>query len=185
MRLPSGHFVSALPRNLSVIALILVGFVTLRLRVPRSIAVLRSDESDCSKPCKKSTGSVSVTPTLTPFPDASGLSSAKLFTLLLIMLFTDDLADDRWLSTNAGRGPPTALRPMEPLGVDLMSPVATDHLLLSLSGGDALGELALFVEDRGVAPTSVNGGGFAKRESMKDLRKRLALSRGPASFSNM
>lgn len=100
-----------------------------------------------------------------------------------MMLFTDDLADDRCVSTNAGRGTPTALRPMEPLGVDLMSPVATDHLLLS--GGDVLRELALLVEDRGEVPVSDNGGGFAKRESIKDRRKRLALSRGPASFSNM
>lgn len=100
------------------------------------------------------------------------------------MFFTDDLADERWLSTSAGLGPPTAPRapPTELLGVDLISPVIEDHLLLS--GGEELRVLALLVDERGVvASTTACGGGFAKCESIKERRKRLALSRGPASFS--
>lgn len=155
-------------------ALIFDTLVTLRLRVPRSIAVLRSDESDCSNPWRKSKGSVRLTPTLIPFPLAKGLSSASVFTLLLIMLFTDDLADERWLSTNAGLGPPTALRALltEFLGFDLISPIASDHL--RLSGGEVLRVLALLVDDRGVVvvvvSTTACEGGFAKCESMKERR---------------
>lgn len=72
---------------------------------------------------------------------------------------------------------------MEALGVDLMSPVATDHLLLS--GGDELRVLPLLVEDRGEG--SAVGGWvlFAKCESMMERKNRFALSRGPASFSEM
>lgn len=87
------------------------------------------------------------------------------------MLFTDDLADERWLSTNAGLGPPTALRalPTEFLGFDLISPMASDHL--RLSGGEELRVLALLVDDRGVVvSTTACEGGFAKCESMKERR---------------
>ena len=100
------------------------------------------------------------------------------------MLLTDDLAEERWPSANAGLGPPTALSaPLtDPLGVDLISPVATDHL--RLSDGELLRVLPLLVDDRGaVASTVTWEGGCAKCESMKERRKRLALSRGPASFS--
>lgn len=67
------------------------------------------------------------------------------------------------------------------LGLDLISLVAHDHLLLS--GREALEVEALLREDLGdVRSVGLEGEGV-ERESMKDRRKRLAFSRGPASFS--
>lgn len=80
--------------------------------------------------------------TLIPFPDANGFSSGTVLTTLWIAFLADCRADDRWLSIKAGRGPsdPT----VEFLGLDRISPVAHDHLLLS-------GGLVLLSEDRGDA----------------------------------
>jgi hypothetical protein len=142
--LPSGHFVTALPRNFKVIALTFAGLVTFSCKVPRSIAVLRSELSVCSNPCRKRTGSVSWIPTLIPFPDASGFSSTTGFTTLFIALLADCLADDRWLSTRVGRGPFMAT---EFLGLDLISPVAHDDLLLS--SGEELEALVLLRDGLG------------------------------------
>lgn len=56
--LPSGHSVLSRPRNVSDIALILDGLVTLTIRLPRSIAGLRT-LSLLSSPCRNRIGSVS------------------------------------------------------------------------------------------------------------------------------
>jgi hypothetical protein len=72
------------------------------------------------------------------------------------MLFAD-LADERWLSTKPGRGMLIALTaPIEFLGLDLISLVAQDHLLLS--GGEASEVLLLLVDVREVVISSVCGG---------------------------
>jgi hypothetical protein len=63
---------------------------------------------------------------------------------------------------------------------DLISVDAHDRL--QLSDREWVDGRALLVDERGV-PSSVWGG--VKWESMKDRRKRLAFSRGAASFSNM
>lgn len=77
---------------------------------------------------------------------------------------------------NAAPTAPTA--PVEFLGVDLISLGAHDHL----SGAEATDVRLLLVEDRGEA-ISVDSWFGEKCVSMKERRKRLALSRGPASFS--
>lgn len=64
------------------------------------------------------------------------------------------------------------------LGPDLISSAANDHLL---SGAEATEVRLLLVEDREVT-TSLDSGGV-KCVSMDDRKKRLTLSRGPASFS--
>ena len=176
----------ALPRNLRVMALILAGFVTRRFSVPRSMAVLRSDVSVCSKPCRNSTGSVSWTATLMPLPVASGLSSGMLLTEPLTRLLGELLGEGRWPSNRGGRVALAVVGGMvfvaEALVPDLISTVAHDHLLLS--GAEVMEVRALLVGDRGTTRSSVVWGGV-KWVSMKERRKRLALSRGPASFSNI
>lgn len=119
-----------------------------------------------------------------PFPEAKGFSSGIDFTLL-ITLFADDLADERCVSPSAGRGPfiDASEPPTEFLGLDRISPVAHDHLLLS--GGDVSEVRLLLREERGVAGSVVVLGGDAKCVSIKERKKRFALSRGPASFSRI
>jgi hypothetical protein len=81
--LPSGHFVTALPLNLSVIALSFANFVTFMWRVPRSIAVLGfAARSPCSKPWRNKTGSARAIATLTPLPCAMGFSSGILWPVM-------------------------------------------------------------------------------------------------------
>lgn len=154
INLPSGHFVVALPLNLSVIALSFAGFEILNTNEPRSIAVLRSEFSACSNPRRNNTGSVSDTLTCTPPPEATGFSSGIVL-ILLTMLFPDDL-DDQCDSTidgrTAGSGPPNAFNapapraPVEFLGLDLISASAHDHL----SKADAIESRLLLVEERGL-----------------------------------
>ncbi|KAF1948697.1 hypothetical protein CC80DRAFT_299489 [Byssothecium circinans] len=149
------------------------------------MAVFRSDASVCSKPCRNSSGSVSSTATLMPLPVASGFSSGMFLTLLFIRLFAEFLREERWLSTNGGRRLPAVAGGMwsaaEFLVLDRISVVAHDHLLLS--GGEVVEVRALLVDDRGVVRSSVWGG--VKWVLIKERRKRLALSRGAASFSNI
>jgi hypothetical protein len=92
--LPSGHFVTALPLNFSVIALSFAGLVILRIMVPRSMAVFLSACSVCSKPWRNKTGSVSAMLTVTPPPEATGFSSGSDL-MLLMTLLADDLPDER------------------------------------------------------------------------------------------
>lgn len=122
--------------------------------------------------------------TLIPLPEAKGFSSGIDLTLL-ITLFADDLADERCDSTSAGRGPfmDASEPPTEFLGLDRISPVAHDHLLLS--GGDVSEPRRLLKEERGVGESVVLLRGDAKCVSIKERKKRFALSRGPASFSRM
>lgn len=77
----------AVPLNLSVTALILADFDTLRCRLPLSMTVLGSEEPLGSKPCKNSVGSVSVRPMETPFPAATGFSSGMEIELALALGF--------------------------------------------------------------------------------------------------
>ena len=176
--LPSGHLVVALPRNFRVMALIFEGLVTFNCNDPRSIAVLRSECSDCSKPCRNRTGSVSCMLKLRPLPDASGLSSGMLLVTLLTRLLADCLPDDRLLSARAGRGPPIAT---EFLGLGLISSTTADRLLLL---SDLIDDAKLLTEERGDVRLSGCCSGAAKFASMRERRKRFALSRGPASFSD-
>ena len=99
--LPSGHLVTALPRNFKVIALSLDGLVTLRIMVPRSIAVFLSACSVCSKPCRNSTGSVRAMLTLTPPPEATGFSSGNDL-MLLMTLLADDRPEEKCESDREG-----------------------------------------------------------------------------------
>ncbi len=144
------------------------------------MAVLRSALSACSNPRKKRTGSVSAMFTLTPPPEAMGFSSGTAFTLL-IMLFADDLPDDQFESVSEGRNAPAALVTppalIELFGAALISPGL--HVRLS---GIEVTELRLLFADRGDT-MSVGSGLGAKCVSMKERKKRLALSLEPASFS--
>jgi hypothetical protein len=83
----------------------------------------------------------------------------------------------------AGRGPLVEASdpPTEFLVLERISAAAVELLLLS--GRDAMDDLELLNESLAdVRPSFCEFGGV-KWASTKDRRKRLALSRGPASFS--
>lgn len=159
------------------------GLETFKTNDPRSMAVLRSEFSACSNPRKNSIGSVSDMFTLTPPPEATGFSSGRVFTLL-IMLFAEFRPDDHVESEMDGLLPLKVLvmaltAPAGFLGVDLISVVARSgkdvtelRVLLAL----------LLVDDLG-RTISVGSGLEAKWLSINDRKKRFAPSRGPASFS--
>jgi hypothetical protein len=126
-------------------------------------------------------GSVSEILTLTPPPDATGLSSGRDLTLL-IMLLADARPDDQCDSVSDGRGTPGATSaltaPVEFLGLDLISLFAGG----TRSGNEATEFRLLLVADWGVGISVVSGAGL-KRVSMNDRKYRFALSLEPASFS--
>jgi hypothetical protein len=119
--------------------------------------------------------------TLTPPPEATGFSSGTLFTLE-IMLFADARPEDQCDSATDGLGMPAAAN------VPPIAPTAPlpEFLVSDLISGTEATELRLLlvvlVDDRGVV-MSVVSGLEEKCVSINDRRKRLALSRGAASFS--
>jgi hypothetical protein len=119
--------------------------------------------------------------TLTPPPDATGFSSGRDLTLL-IMLFADVLPEDQCDSVSDGRGILGATNaftaPTEFLGLDLILSLPTD----ALSGKEAT-ELRLLLEAEDGVGMSVASGTGEKWVSMNDRKYRFALSLGPASFS--
>tara|TARA_R110002003_G_scaffold388_13_gene19390 strand:- start:23361 stop:23804 length:444 start_codon:yes stop_codon:yes gene_type:complete len=145
------------------------------------MAVLRSAFSLCSNPRRNNTGSVNAIFTLTPPPEATGLSSGSGFTLLII-LFADVRPEDQCESESVGRGIPDACialtAPIEFLGLERISLFTGDIP----SGNEATELRLLLVDDRGVG-MSVVSGAREKLVSMNDRKYRFALSLGPASFS--
>lgn len=119
---------------------------------------------------------MSLMPTVMPFPAARGLSSPICLTTLLTRLLAACLPLDLW-SIRAGRGTPTAT---EFRGFCLISMVGDTDV----SSVDWVFNPAILATEclREVGLSRRCGGG-AVLESMMERRKRLAFSRGPASFS--
>lgn len=151
--IPSGHFVCARPRNLSVTALIFAAFEILRIRDPRSMAVLLFEErSPASNPCRKRNGSAMATDTLTPFPDAMGRSAgADLFEYCELEVVVCDKAPFEYVdmeslleevSLNCGRafGFPTAVAMPTGACIECLNPA---RMLLSVSCGSLTSESAV------------------------------------------
>lgn len=178
--------VVAFPRNFRVIAFNFAGFEIFKHSIPRSIAVLRSACSACSKPRRNRTGSVSWMFTLMPPPEATGFSSATDFTLL-IMLLADARPEDQCDSAIGGLGTPEAvivppIAPTAPPAEFLVSNLISSTPESGKEATELRLLMVVLVDDQGV-DISVVSGLEEKWVSMKDHRKRLALSRGTTSFS--
>jgi hypothetical protein len=167
--LPSGHLVTALPLNFSVIALSFEGLVTFRIIVPRSIAVLRSACSVCSKPWRNSTGSVRAMLTLTPPPEATGFSSGSDL-MLLMTLLADDLPDESWESDREGLAASCPKAPTAP-GFRADARISLGVQDWRLSGKEATEARLLLAVDCGTTTSAGSGlEGGVKWVSMKERR---------------